>query len=264
MLNSVLSTDTELVSGGVATAASRPPAQRLASGWTATENGRSWFWITGVVSWNSGRAAVSAGPNAWANGSSSVQRRRARGRERLHLARASGWSARAFRVAASALPRGWRSCEEIAAKFVFDELISEVSGRRRRRAPWPRAEGCGSSGGCCWSAARASVVNVCVSRFSGANRLNVPGSAATPRLGAAPWAAVVEQLRAAAEQQQQVVARVGVERRQDLVDVDVRASCARARACRRPGRRRSAVPGSSARYMSFSGVRGRSSTVALR
>ena len=71
MLNSVFSTPTERVSGGVAARSlAAAGASALASGWTATENGRSWFLITGVVSLNSGRVAASAGPSACANGSS--------------------------------------------------------------------------------------------------------------------------------------------------------------------------------------------------
>jgi hypothetical protein len=82
--------------------------------------------MTGVVSLNSGVAAFSAGPKAWANGS------RPRSAIVLWLANAwalpsetvVSWSVGGSRV--SACSRFW-DCEEMAAKFVFDELISEVS-----------------------------------------------------------------------------------------------------------------------------------------
>ena len=74
MLNSVLSTPIERASAGVALASLvAAGASVRASGCTATENGRSWFWITGVVSRNSGRDARSAGPRLRANGSSSCR-----------------------------------------------------------------------------------------------------------------------------------------------------------------------------------------------
>ena len=69
MLSSVLITLTELVNGGTALdSAVAAGFSAFASGCTAVENGRSWFWITGVVSWNSGREALRAGASARANG----------------------------------------------------------------------------------------------------------------------------------------------------------------------------------------------------
>ena len=110
------------------------------------------------------------------------------------------------------------SCEEIAAKFVLEDLISEVScavdPAERLRDLLEVVDRVADVLVRCAS----SVVNVCVSRFSGAKRLNVPRRSATALgLGAAPvGGAVVEQLRPAGEQEQQVVAGVGVERGQDL------------------------------------------------
>ena len=70
-------------------------------------------------------------------------------------------------------------------------------------------------------------MNVRVSRSSGAKRLNVPVRRRAPGARAPAARPVVERAGAAGEQQQQVVARVGVERGEDLVDVDVRLWCSR-------------------------------------
>ncbi len=87
MLNSLFRTPIELVSGGVACARSLAAGASVrASGCSATENGRSWLRITGVVSWNSGREALSAGASACANGTSAWSVGPARVRERAHLA----------------------------------------------------------------------------------------------------------------------------------------------------------------------------------
>ena len=81
------------------------------------------------------------------------------------------------------------SCEEIAEKFVFEDLISDVS--------WPltlpsdlvtTARLWIERLMLRWRCA-SSLVNVCVSRFSGAKRLNTPRRSRTALgLGAAPFA----------------------------------------------------------------------------
>ena len=71
--------------------------------------------------------------------------------------------------------------------------------------------------------------------------------------------------RGVAEQQLQVVARVGVERGEDLVEVDVRAASARPGSARpRPARRPPGVPGLSSATMSLRPVLGRIRMLASR
>ena len=91
-------------------------ASALATGCTATEYGRNWFLITGVVALNSDVLADSAGPNACANGSNAFSVG--------VLAFANACTLPSVRVVCCSVPgssvsacsRFW-SCEEIAAKF---------------------------------------------------------------------------------------------------------------------------------------------------
>ncbi len=101
-------------------------ARIRATGCTSRLNGRSWSRITEVVSWNSGRAALSAGASAWAKGT------RPWSAMALWLANACAdpsvlvvcSSVGGSRVSAW---ESWASCEEMALKLVSEVRISEVS-----------------------------------------------------------------------------------------------------------------------------------------
>ena len=180
-------------------------------------------WITGVVSWNSGRDAFSAGASARANGSSSVSVGPSWAAKPLHLAERLVGLRRACPGSSVSPASRLAACEEIAAKFVFDDWISDaswpstppsaVATRWRlwiaRLRLWLRAESKRRERLRC----RGS---------SGSKRLNVPCSAGDARR------LVLERAGAARQQQQQVAPRVAVERGQDLVEIDVRGRAARA------------------------------------
>ena len=251
------------VSRGVTTARSLAARRRSRTvGRTSRANGRSWSRMTGVVSRRNGRVSRSAGASARAPGAA-LQRRAELGRERRRSCAASSRSARA-RPAAAAAPRA--GCR----------LLRRRSPRSWRwpspRAPPARGPWSPSSVASSWklwttrvmfrrrsASSRGDPLAVARGRLEALERLAQSCGGGRP---VAPRRRL-EGLPPAFEQHPQVVARVGVERRQHLVGVDVGQRVGDRDAARPPRSSPAAfVPGSSARYMSLRPVFGRSRIVA--
>ena len=127
-------------------------------------------------------------------------------------------------------------------------LVAELLGRA--------GGSCGSSGRCCRGAAARPPLMRAMSR---AKRLELAQRVAR---ACGRGSARVEGLGAAREQQLQEGLRVGVERGEELVGVDVRLGRGERERRRPPRRSRPAVPGSTSITMSLRPVFGRSSSEA--
>ncbi len=220
-------TEIELDSAGmVALSLGAPCARVRARGCTATLNGRSWFSITGVVSRNSGREAFRAGPRLRANGCSAVQGGGARGGEGLHLGqRLLSLPQRRRELGQGLLELGVvggdrrevgvRRADERgelvldAAEGVGDQ-VEVVDG------PADVAPAGGQQGG--------EALGLAIKRREAFERAAQVGHRRPARRDLVR-ARVVEGLCAGGQQQDEVVARVGVERGQDLREVDIRLGC---------------------------------------